>query len=68
MSPPREIASWGPIRSLLCLSPLLLIVPWLGIRQHYPNGKPASSSTPHLLPAHFHFPSTLALPVPLTEL
>jgi hypothetical protein len=39
MPPPREIAGWGPIRSLLCLSPLLLFVPWLAVRQHYPDGK-----------------------------
>lgn len=39
MPPPRQIAGWGPIRSLLCLSPLLLFVPWLAVRIHYPYGK-----------------------------
>jgi hypothetical protein len=39
MPPPREIAGWGPIRSLLTLFPLLLFVPWLAVRQHYPDGK-----------------------------
>jgi hypothetical protein len=39
MPPPRETAGWGPIRSLLCLSPLLIFVPLLAIRLHYPNGK-----------------------------
>ena len=54
MPPPRENAGWGPIRSLLCLSPLLLLVPWLATRQHYPDGnfhKPSSLS-----PAYFPFP------------
>jgi hypothetical protein len=39
MPPPHKIAGWGLIRSLLCLSPLLFFVPWLAVRQHYPNGK-----------------------------
>ena len=63
---PREIAGWGPIRSLLALSPLLLFVPWLVVRRHYFDGK--SHTVSHLLPAYFFFPSTLAFPVPITEL
>jgi hypothetical protein len=37
--PAMPPAGWGLIRSLLSLSPLLLLVPWLGVRLHYPNGK-----------------------------
>lgn len=34
MASPAVRARWGPIRSLLCLSPLLVLVPWLTIREH----------------------------------
>ena len=28
---------WGPIRSLLCLAPLLILVPWFSLRELYGN-------------------------------
>lgn len=39
MLPPREYPRWGPIRSLLYLSPLFLFVPWFSVRQYYYDGK-----------------------------
>jgi hypothetical protein len=64
MSPTRKPARWGPIRSLLCLSPLLLFVPWFSVRQYYLDGKPHHLPSLYLSPAYF----PLALPVPVTEL
>ena len=62
MPPSREIAGWGPIRSLLSLSPLLLFVPWFATRLHYPDGKThAVFNYRTLLTRLFPlFPSTLA--------
>lgn len=40
MAPPHNPARWGPIRSLLCLSPLLIVVPWLALRELYDLPKP----------------------------
>ena len=57
-------ASWGPIRSLLCLSPLLIFVPWYSVRQYYHDGNP--HNLPSLYPSPNYF--SLALPEPLTEL
>ncbi|KAI9448865.1 hypothetical protein BJY52DRAFT_1206477 [Lactarius psammicola] len=40
MAPPHNPARWGPIRSLLCLSPLFLVIPWLALRELYDLPEP----------------------------
>lgn len=33
---------WGPVRSLLCLAPLLILVPWFSVRELYALPEPAT--------------------------
>jgi hypothetical protein len=63
---PAMPPGWGPIRSLLSLSPLLLFVPWFSVHQYYHDGNPLQLPLP--ISCLFPFPPTLALPVPVTEL
>lgn len=63
MAPPHDIAGWGPIRSLLCLFPLLIFVPWFAVRGLY--GDPPSFL---VLPSIAHFLFDVALPEPVSVL
>ncbi|KAH9989914.1 hypothetical protein BJV74DRAFT_922202 [Russula compacta] len=40
MAPSHETAGWGPIRSLLCLLPLLVFIPWFSVRELYALPEP----------------------------
>ncbi|KAI9455042.1 hypothetical protein F5148DRAFT_409217 [Russula earlei] len=42
MSPSHKAAAWGPIRSLLCLSPLFIFLPWFAVRELYALPEPAA--------------------------
>jgi len=64
MAPPHKTAAWGPLRSLLCLSPLFIFVPWFVVRDLYGNMPPSISlEARHLLGSFLFSP-----PEPVTEL
>jgi len=65
MAPSHKTAAWGPIRSLLCLSPLFIFVPWFVVRDLYGN-----HAAIHLTgsPVTYLVPFFSALPEPVTEL
>lgn len=40
MAPPHNAARWGPIRSLLYLSPFFFVIPWLALHELYDLPEP----------------------------
>jgi hypothetical protein len=66
MRPSHKVNGWGAFRSLLCLSPLFILVPWYAVRNIY--GNPPFFFFFTCFPPITHFLFYLALPEPITAL